>query len=107
MVLTVHGEAAQAAVLPDASQDNPAGRLQLGVLMAVAEFEREIIRERVNAGLRAAKAKGTKLGRPGSLARHQAAVNALREQGHGVRAIARTLGLPVTSAFRLVRAAGR
>ena len=90
----------------DTSQDNPAGRLQLGVLMAVAGFEREIIRERVNAGLRAAKAKGTKLGRPGSLARHQDAVNALREQGHGVRAIARRLGLPVASAFRLVKQAG-
>jgi len=30
----------------DTSNENPAGRLQLGVLMAVAEFEREIIRER-------------------------------------------------------------
>ena len=34
----------------DTSTDNPAGRLQLGVLMAVAEFERGIIKERVNAG---------------------------------------------------------
>ena len=31
----------------DTSGDNPAGRLQLGVLMAVAEFERSLIRERV------------------------------------------------------------
>ena len=41
----------------------PVGRLQLGVLMAVAEFEREIIRERINAGLAAARARGVKLGR--------------------------------------------
>jgi len=36
----------------DTSNDSPAGRLQLNVLMAVAEFERGIIRERVNAGLK-------------------------------------------------------
>jgi DNA invertase Pin-like site-specific DNA recombinase len=51
----------------DTSTDNPAGRLQLGVLMAVAEFERGIIKERVNAGLKAAKARGVKLGRPATL----------------------------------------
>ena len=48
----------------DTSNSNPVGRLQLNVLMAVAEFEREIIRERVNAGLAAAKARGVRLGRP-------------------------------------------
>src|SRR5690349_3624511 len=48
----------------DTSNDNPAGRLQLAVLMAVAEFERGIIRERVNAGLAAAKSRGVRLGRP-------------------------------------------
>src|SRR5215204_3503285 len=47
----------------DTSNNNPAGRLQLGVLMAVAEFERSIIQERVVAGLKAAKARGVKLGR--------------------------------------------
>ena len=51
----------------DTSDDNPAGRLQLGVLMAVAEFERGIIKERVNAGLSAAKARGVQLGRPATI----------------------------------------
>src|SRR6266576_1041158 len=51
----------------DTSEENPAGNLQLGVLMAVAEFEREIIRERVNAGLAAAMKRGVKLGRPATL----------------------------------------
>ena len=36
----------------DTSASNPASQLQLNILMAVAEFEREIIRERVNSGLR-------------------------------------------------------
>jgi putative DNA-invertase from lambdoid prophage Rac len=48
----------------ETSEGNPAGRLQLHVLCAVAEFEREVIRKRVNAGLTAARAKGVRLGRP-------------------------------------------
>lgn len=47
----------------DTSTDNPAGRLQLGVLMAVAEFERSLIRERTKAGLAAARARGSIGGR--------------------------------------------
>ena len=42
----------------------PAGKLQLHILAALAEFERERIRERVIAGLRRAKAQGVRLGRP-------------------------------------------
>jgi DNA invertase Pin-like site-specific DNA recombinase len=42
----------------------PAGKLQLHVLAALAEFERERIRERVHAGLARARAQGTRLGRP-------------------------------------------
>src|ERR1051326_5471289 len=103
--LTAHGVALVCTSQGiDTSNDNPAGRLQLGVLMAVAEFEREIIRERVNAGLRAARARGVKLGRPSTLAAHQDAVGTLLAQGLGARAIARHLGLPVASAFKLVKA---
>jgi len=87
----------------DTSGQNPASQLQLNILMAIAEFERSIIRERVAAGLRAAKEKGVKLGRPETLSRHQEAVQALLSQGLGVRAIARDLGLPLTSAAKLVR----
>ena len=42
----------------------PAGRLQLHILAALAEFERARIAERVRAGLARAKANGTRLGRP-------------------------------------------
>jgi DNA invertase Pin-like site-specific DNA recombinase len=87
----------------DTSDSNPAGRLQLGVLMAVAEFEREIIRERVNAGLIAAKARGAKLGRPNSINGHRDAVAALVNQGMGARRISRELGLPLSSTCKLVR----
>ena len=87
----------------DTSNDNPAGRLQLGVLMAVAAFEREIIRERVNAGLRAAKARGVRLGRPATNGVHSQAVRRLLAEGKGIRAIARDLGVPVASVHRLSR----
>ena len=82
---------------------NPASQLQLNIIMAIAEFERSIIQERVSAGLRAAKAKGVKLGWPSTLDEHVPAVRELIDQGAGVREIARRLKLPVGSAFRLVR----
>lgn len=45
----------------------PGGRLIFHVFGALAEFERELIRERTNAGLKSAKARGVKLGRPKAL----------------------------------------
>ena len=42
------------------------GRLMLNMLATLAEYERELIVERVNAGIQAAKAKGTRFGRPPS-----------------------------------------
>ena len=87
----------------DTSGDNPAGRLQLGVLMAVAEFERSLIRERVNAGLRAAKVRGVKLGRPSTLADRRVDVLRLKGQGIGLRETARRLGLPVSSVAKVLK----
>jgi DNA invertase Pin-like site-specific DNA recombinase len=87
----------------DTSDRNPAGRLQLGVLMAVAEFERSIIQERVAAGLKAARARGVRLGRRETLSQHQGRVRELVAQGLGVRAIARELMLPLGSAHKLVK----
>jgi putative DNA-invertase from lambdoid prophage Rac len=89
----------------DTSGLNPASQLQLNILMAIAEFERSIIQERVSAGLRAAKAKGVKLGRPSTLDQHGSAVRQLVAKGLGVREIARRLNVPVSSAFKLVRLA--
>jgi DNA invertase Pin-like site-specific DNA recombinase len=102
--MTTHGTA---LVIPgqniDTSASNPAGRLQMHVLMAVAEFEREIIRERVNAGLRAAKARGVRLGRPSSLEKHRGDVGRLLAQGMTVSAIGRELELPYSSTHKLAR----
>jgi DNA invertase Pin-like site-specific DNA recombinase len=87
----------------DTSSSNPAARLQLNVLGAVAEFEREIIRERVNDGIAAAKARGVRFGRPATLDAYREDITALREQGRSGRAIAAELSLPVGSVFQVIR----
>jgi len=89
----------------DTSDDNPAGRLQLGVLMAVAEFERGIIRERVAAGLAAAKCRGVRLGRPSIINGRAAEVKQLRAKGLGLRAIGRELNMPVSSVHKALQLA--
>jgi DNA invertase Pin-like site-specific DNA recombinase len=43
----------------------PNGRLVFGIFATIAEFERELIRDRVRSGLASARAKGKRLGRPG------------------------------------------
>jgi DNA invertase Pin-like site-specific DNA recombinase len=69
----------------------PAGRMVFTVLGAVAELERSLIAERVKAGLRNAKAKGKRLGRPCSIL-DISKVARLRADGHSWRKIARAMG---------------
>jgi DNA invertase Pin-like site-specific DNA recombinase len=70
----------------DTSGANSAARLQLNILCAVAEFERELICERVNAGIAAAKSRGVKFGRPMTIDAHRDSVAALRASGYSGRA---------------------
>jgi DNA invertase Pin-like site-specific DNA recombinase len=69
----------------------PTGKMVFTVLGAVAELERSLIVERVKAGLRNAKAKGKRLGRP-SVVLDAAKIGRLRSQGRTVREIASELG---------------
>jgi DNA invertase Pin-like site-specific DNA recombinase len=48
----------------DTDASNPTSRLLTHILAAVAEFERELFKERVSAGLRNARAQGARIGRP-------------------------------------------
>ncbi len=91
----------------DTSHDNPAGRLQMHVLMAVAEFERSLIRERTRAGLNAARARGSKLGRrPVVLdATKRDALAAWKAAPTTVRDLAGLLGVSVGSAQKFAKAA--
>jgi putative DNA-invertase from lambdoid prophage Rac len=80
----------------DTDASNPSSRLMLTILAGVAEFEREIIRERTLSGVRAAKANGKTLGRPMRIFRRDEVVR-LREDGLSWRAIAKQLGVPVST----------
>jgi len=68
------------------------GKLFYTLISAFAEFERDCIRERVRAGLRAARAKGKRLGRPRVIV-DAAQIASLRRQGASWAAIANKLGI--------------
>ena len=86
----------------DTSSGNAVGKLQLDVLKAVCEFERNLIKDRVNAGLNAARARGVRLGRPTTLDKRRDEVMELRKKGMGVRGIARDLKMPPSSVQKIV-----
>jgi DNA invertase Pin-like site-specific DNA recombinase len=77
----------------------PSGRLLFHVLASVAEFERDLIRDRVHAGLRRARAQGVKLGRPRVAVDLGRAVS-MRSEGKSMRAIARALGVSAMAVNR-------
>lgn len=86
----------------DTSTNDAAANLQLNVLSAVCQFEREMIVQRVRSGLDAAVKRGVQLGRPPTLEQHAPKILALRAGGMGIRAISRELGLPVSSVHSVV-----
>lgn len=78
------------------------GKLQMGVLAAVAEFERDLLIERTQAGLARAKAEGKPIGRPSSLTSQQvAAVRARLTAGESVAALARAFDTSRQTIMRL------
>jgi DNA invertase Pin-like site-specific DNA recombinase len=80
---------------------NASGRLVLHIMCAMAEFERELIRERTTAGLAAAKRRGQRLGRRASLTPGQAEhARLLVAQGRSHREIGRILGVSHASVQR-------
>ena len=84
----------------------PTGKMVFTILGAVAELERSLIRERVKAGMRNARAKGKRIGRPkavldGSKIAH------LRAQGLSWAAIAATLGVGEGTVRRLALASAK
>jgi len=77
----------------------PSGRLMFQIIGAMAEFERALIQERVKAGLRNAKAKGKRLGRPRADV-DLSQVEALRASGASWREIAEKLGIGLGTVHR-------
>jgi DNA invertase Pin-like site-specific DNA recombinase len=87
----------------DTDESNPASKLLLHILAAVAQFERELIRERVSAGMRTARARGTRTGRDIGRPRRvfdRGRVLLLREAGQSWRQIASALGVGVGTVRR-------
>ena len=85
----------------------PMGRLSFHVIGSFAEFERELIVERVRAGLTKAKANGVVLGRP---ERDQSAgerIVALRAEGQSLRQIAEREGLSLAGVLKIIRRSAR
>jgi putative DNA-invertase from lambdoid prophage Rac len=83
----------------------PTGRALAGMLAVFAEFEREILRERVKAGIAQARKRGQRHGRPPTVAHHADTVRQLSATGLSKSAIARRLGMSKASVRRFLGAA--
>jgi DNA invertase Pin-like site-specific DNA recombinase len=84
----------------------PAGKALFGMLGVFAEFEREMIRERVNAGLARARERGTRsglpIGRPKVSEDVESRIRELRAEGHGMLKVARLAGCGVSTVQRVL-----
>jgi DNA invertase Pin-like site-specific DNA recombinase len=79
------------------------GRMMFSVFGALAEFERNLIRERVMAGQQRAKAAGVKLGRPSKMNDGMRyAIKILREKGMGIKQIAKQLGVGIGTVYSVI-----
>ena len=83
------------------------GRAMAALLAVFAEFEREILRERVKAGIAQAKLEGRPHGRPKSVTKHSAKVKQLCKAGLSKSEIARQLKISRTSVRRMLTPANK
>jgi DNA invertase Pin-like site-specific DNA recombinase len=87
-------------------EDSPMSKLQLGILAAVAEFERSLIRERQREGIAIAKKKGVYKGRKKALSADQARDVIAKDKANGGRgraALARDLGISRETLYQYLR----
>jgi DNA invertase Pin-like site-specific DNA recombinase len=86
----------------------PGGKLIFHLMGALAEFERDLIRERTNAGLAAARARGRVGGRPRKLksnAKVALARHLFVEKGHSIQEMCSTLGISRATLYRYLKEA--
>src|ERR1700677_5164555 len=86
----------------------PGGKLVFHIFGALAEFERNLIRERTHAGLEAARARGKKGGRRKKLGEKQraVAVDLYHQKKHTIDEICKTVGISRPTLYGYVREAG-
>jgi putative DNA-invertase from lambdoid prophage Rac len=85
----------------------PTGRAMAGLLAVFAEFERDILRERVKAGIAQARAEGKPHGRPKTAALQEERVREMYEAGMSKSEITRRLSIGRTSVRRMLEDDGR
>ena len=81
----------------------PSGRALAGMLAVFAEFERDILRDRVKAGIDQARKVGKPHGRPSTAGKLAAEMKRLRQEGRSYRDIAKRLEVSHPSVIRLLR----
>ena len=87
---------------PWADTTTHAGKMIMTVFAGIAEFERDLIRERTTAGRDAAKSRGVRFGRPRKLTAEQTKlVRRLIEEGRAVREVAETFKVHVATIYRV------
>jgi DNA invertase Pin-like site-specific DNA recombinase len=85
----------------------PSGKLMFGVFSSFAEFERDLIRERIKLGVERARREGKRLGRPSSVTDStRAAIVELYKKGMSPKKISQTLRCGVGTAFHTLKSRG-
>ncbi len=84
------------------SVDSPMGKAMYGIIGIISELERELIVERISNGLRNARAKGKKIGRPKT--RPSQSIISLHQENYSYREIAKLLGISHTCVARELKA---
>lgn len=79
----------------------PAGKMTMNVINAVAQFERDLLIERTNAGLRRARSEGTKLGRPALTSSQRAEIISALEDGQKVAPLAKRFDVSRQTIMRI------
>ena len=88
---------------PWADTTSPAGRMVLTVFAGIAEFERELIRQRTDEGRQAARKRGVTFGRPAKLRPEQRELVArLLQEGRSVSEVARTFNVHPATIYRCI-----
>jgi putative DNA-invertase from lambdoid prophage Rac len=106
--LTAAGVRVHCLALGGVDLTSAAGKMTMGVIAAVAEFERDLLIERTQAGLRRAKAAGAVLGRPALLsAAQQSAIFERRLEGVSLGVLAKEYGVSRAAIQRVEKRAAR
>jgi DNA invertase Pin-like site-specific DNA recombinase len=92
---------------PWADTTSPAGRMVLTVFAGIAEFERELIRQRTDEGRQAARKRGVSFGRPSKLRPDQRELaSRLLQEGRAVSEVARTFNVHPATIYRCIEMPG-